>query len=86
MEPKVEGGGGTCSGNGRAIRRCWLARSAVAVRGATAAEYAQGANVAVTDPKVLDMFPDDPAVKQALRALTPILRQQRRSATKQRNA
>jgi hypothetical protein len=57
-----------------------------AVRGATAARYAQGANVAVIDPEVRDVFPDGPAVNQALRALAPVLRQQRRSVTKLRNA
>lgn len=46
-----------------------------AVRGATAARYAQGANVAVIDPEVLDVFPDGSAVNQALRALAPVLRQ-----------
>lgn len=29
-----------------------------AVRGVTAARYAQGANIAVIDPEVLDVFPD----------------------------
>jgi hypothetical protein len=29
-----------------------------AVRGATAARYAQGANIVVIDPEVLDVFPD----------------------------
>jgi len=51
-------------------------------RGVTAARYAQGANVAVLDPEVLDVFPHRGAVNQALRALAPILRQQRRTATK----
>ena len=50
-----------------------------AVRGATAARYAQGANIAVIDPEVLDVFPDGPTVNQTLRALAPVLRQQRRS-------
>lgn len=53
-----------------------------AVHGATAARYAQGANVAVIDPEVLDVFPDGPAVNQTLRALAPVLRRQRRSAPK----
>ena len=29
-----------------------------AVRGVTAARYAQGANIVVIDPEVLDVFPD----------------------------
>jgi hypothetical protein len=57
-----------------------------AVRGVTAARYAQGANVAVIDPDVLDVFPDGATVNQALRALAPVLRQQRRAATKRRSA
>ena len=56
-----------------------------AVRGATATRYAQGANIAVIDPEVLDVFPDSFAVNQALRALAPVLRQQPRGATKRRS-
>jgi hypothetical protein len=54
----------------------------VAVRGVTAARYCEGANVAVIDPTVLDVFPDSARVNQALRALAPVLRQQRRAARK----
>ena len=57
-----------------------------AVRGATAARYAQGANIAVIDPEVLDVFPDGPTVNQTLRALAPVLRRQRRPAPKRRSA
>ena len=56
------------------------------VRGVTAARYAQGTNIAVIDPQVLDVFPDADTVNQALRALAPVLRQQRRVATKRRTA
>jgi hypothetical protein len=52
-----------------------------AVRGVTATRYAQGANVVVIDPEVLDVFPDSLAVNEALRALAPVLRRQRRSRT-----
>jgi len=45
-----------------------------AVRGLTAARYAQGANIAVIDPEVLDVFPDGVTVNQALPALAPVLR------------
>jgi hypothetical protein len=51
-----------------------------AVRGVTAKRYAQGANVAVIDPDLLDVFPHSRAVNQELRALAPILRQQRQGA------
>jgi hypothetical protein len=57
-----------------------------ATRGVTAARYAAGANVVVIDPEVLDVFPDSGTVNNALRALAPVLRQQRRAATKRRSA
>ena len=57
-----------------------------AIRGATAARYAQGANIAVIDPEVLDVFPDSTTVNQTLRALAPLLRRQRRPAAKRRSA
>lgn len=49
-----------------------------AVRGITAARYAEGANVVVVDPEVLDVFPDGVAVNEALRALAPVIRKQRK--------
>jgi hypothetical protein len=51
-----------------------------AVRGVTASRYAQGTNVIVIDPDVLDVFPDGVAINEALRALAPVLRQRRQSA------
>ena len=50
-----------------------------AVRGVTAARYAQGTNVVVIDPDVLDVFPDSATVNATLRALAPVLRSQRRA-------
>jgi len=50
------------------------------VRGVTAARYAEGTNVVVVDPDLLDVFPDGAAVNEALRALAPVLRH-RRSAS-----
>jgi len=55
-----------------------------AVRGVTAARYAQGANVVVVDPEVLEVFSDGAAVNEALRALAPVLRR-RQAARKRRN-
>jgi len=55
-------------------------------RGVTAARYAQGTNVVVIAPEVLDVFPDGAAVNEALRALAPVLRQQRRAGAKRRSA
>lgn len=48
------------------------------VRGVTAPRYAQGANVVVVDPEVLDVFPDGTSVNEALRALAPVIRHRRR--------
>ena len=48
-----------------------------AVRGVTAARYAQGTNIVVVDPEVRDVFPDSGSVNEALRALAPLLREQR---------
>ena len=47
-------------------------------RGVTAARYAEGANVVVVDTVVLDVFPDGTAVNEALRALAPVIRKQRK--------
>lgn len=57
-----------------------------AVRGVTAARYAQGANVVVIDPAVLDVFPNGTSVNEALRALAPVIRQKRRTVTRRRSA
>jgi len=57
-----------------------------AVRGVTVARYAEGANVVVIDPEVLDVFPDGSSVNQALRALAPVIRQGRRAARRRRSA
>lgn len=55
-----------------------------AVRGVTARRYAAGANIVVIDPEVLDVFPDGPAVNNALRALAPILRRNHGKHAKKR--
>ena len=55
-----------------------------AQRGITAARYAQGANIAVIDPDVLDVFPDSAAVNRTLRALAPVLRLQLRPPSKRK--
>ena len=48
-----------------------------AVRGATAARYAEGTNVVVVGHDVLDVFPDSASVNEALRALAPVIRRRR---------
>jgi hypothetical protein len=55
------------------------------VRGKHYARYAEGTNVVVIDPEVLDVFPNGAAVNQALRALAPVLREQRQVAGKRRH-
>ena len=57
-----------------------------AVRGATAARYAEGANIVVIDPEVLDVFPDGPSVNEALKALAPVIRGRRRGRRRRRSA
>lgn len=47
-------------------------------RGVTAARYARGTNIVAVDPELRDVFPDSSAVNEALRALAPLLREQRR--------
>lgn len=48
-----------------------------AVRGVTAARYALATNIVAVDPEVRDVFPDSGTVNDALRALAPLLREQR---------
>jgi hypothetical protein len=45
-----------------------------AVRGVTAARYAQGTNVVLLDPDVAEVFPDTQAVNEALRTFARIVR------------
>ena len=51
-----------------------------AVRGVTAARYAQGTNIVTVAPDVADVFPNTSAVNEALRALAPLLRDKRAAA------
>jgi hypothetical protein len=48
-----------------------------AIRGVTAKRYAEGTNVVVIPPDILDVFPDAATVSEALRALAPVIRHQR---------
>ena len=59
-----------------------------AIRGVTAARYAEGANIVVVDRDVLDVFPDGKSVNEALRALAPVLRlkQMKRAVLPKRRA
>ena len=55
-----------------------------AVRGATAVRYAQGTNVVVVEPDLVDVFPDTESVNEALRALAPVIRHQRQRGDRRR--
>ena len=57
-----------------------------AVRGVTAARYAEGTNVVVIAPDVLDVFPDRASVNEALRALAPVIRHRHEAGTRPKNA
>jgi hypothetical protein len=45
-----------------------------AVRGVTAARYAEGTNVVLLDPDVAEIFPDTRAVNEALRTIACLRR------------
>jgi len=45
-----------------------------AVRGVTAARYAEGTNVVLLDPDVAEIFPDTRAVNEALRTIVRVTR------------
>ena len=49
-----------------------------AVRGVTAARYAQGTNVVLLDPDIAELFPDSRAVNEALRTFARLARVTRR--------
>ena len=46
------------------------------VRGKYAKRYAEGTNVIVIDPDVVQYFPDHDSVNEALRSLLPIVKRQ----------
>jgi hypothetical protein len=51
------------------------------VRGKYARRFAAGSRVIALDPDVARIFPDSKTVNQVLRALTVIIRRQRRKAS-----
>jgi len=55
-----------------------------AVRGVTAKRYAEGTNVVVIPPDILDVFPDAASVAEALRAFAPVIRHRRQLRVKTR--
>jgi hypothetical protein len=57
-----------------------------AVRGVTAARYAQGTNVVLLDPDVAEIFPNAQAVNEALRTLARLARAPRRPKARQKRS
>jgi hypothetical protein len=55
-----------------------------AARGVTAARYAEGTNVVLLDPDVLEVFPNARAVNEALRTLARLRKPRRSPARKHR--
>lgn len=45
-----------------------------AIRGVTAARYAEGTNVVLLDPDVAELFPDSRAANEALRTIARLMR------------
>jgi len=57
-----------------------------AVRGVTAARYAEGTNVVLLDPDVAKIFPDTRAVNEALRTMARVTRTSLRRRTRKHTA
>jgi hypothetical protein len=57
-----------------------------AVRGATAARYAEGTNVVLLDPDVAEIFPNARAVNEALRTIARLTRTASRQRPRKRTA
>jgi hypothetical protein len=57
-----------------------------AVRGVTAARYAEGTNVILLDPDVAEIFPDTRAVNEALRTIARVTRTALRQRARKRTA
>ena len=57
-----------------------------AVRGLTAARYAEGTNVVLLDPDVAEIFPDTRAVNEALRTMARVTRTTLRQRVRKRTA
>ena len=57
-----------------------------AVRGVTAARYAEATNVVLLDPDVAEIFPDTRAVNEALRTIARVTRTASRRRPRKRTA
>ena len=57
-----------------------------AVRGVTAVRYAEGSNVVLLDPDVVEIFPNARAVNEALRTIARLTRRVSRQRPRKRTA
>jgi hypothetical protein len=57
-----------------------------AIRGVTAARYAEGTNVVLLDPDVAEIFPDTRAVNEALRTIARLTRTSSKKQSRKRTA
>jgi hypothetical protein len=57
-----------------------------ALRGVTAAKYAEGTNVVLLDPDVAEIFPDTRAVNEALRTIARLTRAASKKPPRRRTA
>ena len=57
-----------------------------AVRGVTAVRYAEGSNVVLLDPDVVEIFPNARAVNEALRTIARLTRRVSRRRPRKRTA
>jgi hypothetical protein len=57
-----------------------------AVRGVTAARYAEGTNVVLLDPDIAEIFPNARAVNEALRTIARLTRTASRQRSRKRTA
>ena len=52
------------------------------IRGKYAKRYSKGTNVVIIDPDVVEFFPDENSVNDALRSLIPIINKREKRAAK----
>jgi hypothetical protein len=52
------------------------------IRGKYAKRYSKGTNVVIIDPDVVEFFPDENSVNDALRSLIPIIKKREKRAAK----
>ena len=53
------------------------------IRGKYAKSYSKGTNIVIIDPDVVEFFPDENSVNDALRSLIPIIKKREKRAAEQ---